>query len=122
MNYRVKIDEFSQFCDSQLINAHQCGEVNEYRAFLVEMNKKLAEVLSKTYQLEQNSPTMGVAPTQHDSRKRERKVAMNTSLPFIHSQSMQASMPSKRVKERAIISLQIFFGLTTVLVARIARE
>ena len=108
MNYRVNIDEFSRFLDLKLINAQQCGKMNEYRADLAAMNKKIAETLWKTYELEQNPPAMQVAQTQHASLKRDRKVATNTSVPIIQSQSMECPMPSKRAKERVIISNIIF--------------
>ena len=118
MNYRVKIDEFSQLFDSQLINAQRYGELGEYRAFLLEKNMKLAETLSKTDQLVQHSPTMQVAQTmtqnlqsekvsQHESRKRDRKVAMNTSVPTIKYESMEYPMPNK--KERVTISHNTYF-------------
>ena len=107
MNERVKTDEFSQFFDSQLIVAHRCGDLDKYREFLFRMKNKIEETLSQTYELEQHPSTMQVAQTQHESRKRNRKVAMNTSVPFIQSQSMERSMPSKRVKERAMISYRI---------------
>ena len=108
MNYRVNIDEFSRYFDLQLINAQHCGKMDEYRADLAAMNKKIAETLWKTYELEQNSPAMQVAPTQHPSLKRDRKVATNTSVPMIQSQSNECPMPSKRAKERVIISKTIF--------------
>ena len=130
MNYRAKIDEFSQFFDSQLINANQCGEMDEYRAFLIGLNKKLAETLSKTYELEQHSLTLEAAQTQDESRKRNRNVAMNTSLPLIQSQGMECPMPSKRAKERAMISCKnvsfrpiesSFFGISTHTCDRFSR-
>ena len=95
MNERVKIDDFSQFFDSQLIIAYQCGDLANYRIFLNGMKQKIEETLSKTYELEQNPPTMQ-AQTQQASRKRDRKIAINTSVPFTQSQNTECQMPSKK--------------------------
>ena len=95
MNERVKIDEFSQFFDSQLIIAHQCNDLANYRIFLNGMKQKIEETLSKTYELEQNPPTMQVQ-TQQASRKRNRKVAINTTVPMIRSQNIECQIPSKK--------------------------
>jgi len=73
------------------------SQLEEFRRRLPEdvFRKTVMESLDKMDELTP-IPTMQVAQTPNESRKRDRKVAMNTSVPMIKSQSMECPIPSKK--------------------------
>ena len=72
------------------------SQLEEFRRRLPEdvFRKTVMESLDKMDEVTP-IPAMQVAQTHNDSRKRERKVAINPSVP-IKSQSMECPIPSKK--------------------------